>query len=449
MYTRRFAIYLSVLLMTIAIVQCSPTSSTPPTIQTGQTETNVPVEEELTNVTPTSAPVPGISRLSNRCVETFASIPQGIILKGVLVLDSPGSNNETYLWDLSSGDQEAIGSIYIWGLAVSPDQSMLAFNDNDPDALKVIDIAGEPLYVIDEPRGYLAGWLNNENLVLNLPKGDMDGTYTPDAISVVNLTSNEYHDFLPEYPNLNDFPHEVYWRGYEFSRMVVNPQLTYLLYPAKEPPEANPLIIWDIQANKEAGRIHQFGVYVGLFAGKPLWSSDGTSFVTSAQLRYTVGNPFASDPVHALRYANEEAENAYINLDDEFPYVGGFELIRVTVEGDVERLSYLTTKYIALQSEWTWSPDSTRIAFWLTIVDDEAPVNRELAVLEVESGEVTNYCISGYSTPIWSPDGSQIAINQNPEGPYTYKIVDLTEGVAFSIAGEEEVNIGGWMISSP
>ncbi len=449
MYTRRFAIYLSVLLMAIAIVQCSSTPSITSVVQIDQAATEVATEVNPTNGTNTPTPSPGISQLINHCVEDFDGIPQGISLEGVLVLDPLGSSNETYLWDLRSGNQEGIGFIYIWGLAVSPDQSMLAFNDDDLYALRVIDSAGEPLYVINTPSGDLAGWLNNESLVLNLPKENTDGTYTVDAISVMPLSSNEHHEFLRDYPNFNDFPNEVSWRGYAFSRMVVNPQLTYLLYPAKESTEANPLIIWDLQANKEAGRIHQFGVYVGVFAGRPLWSPDGTSFVTSAQLRYAVGNPISSNPVHALRYADEEVENAYINLDDEFPYVGGFELIRVTVEGDVERLSYLTTEYIALQSEWTWSPDSTRIAFWLTIVDDEAPVNRELAVLNVESGEVTNYCISGYATPIWSPDGRQIAINQNPAGPYTYKIVDLTEGVAFSIAGDEEVNIGGWMISKP
>ncbi len=108
----------TVILLGVALLQaagCS-TPATPIANPTDTLEISASPGES-----PSPSPSPDLSRLSNRCVETFASIPQGIILKGVLVLDSPGSNNETYLWDLSSGDQEAIGSIYIWGLAVSPE----------------------------------------------------------------------------------------------------------------------------------------------------------------------------------------------------------------------------------------------------------------------------------------------------------------------------------------
>ncbi len=188
----------------------------------------------------------------------------------------------------------------------------------------------------------------------------------------------------------------------------------------------------------------------GVNEGTPAWSRDGTYFVTSAALRYVVDRSNSSDPIYPLRYPDDETENAYINVDDEFPYVDGFELIRVSVTGEAERLSFLTTTYFSRQSDWVWSSDETRIAFWLTLSeDDESLAFRELAVLDVESGEVTNYCISGKFTPIWSPDGRQIAINRSLEESSTYMIVDLEEKIAVSIAGDDDTRIGGWMVSVP
>ena len=115
----------------------------------------------------------------------------------------------------------------------------------------------------------------------------------------------------------------------------------------------------------------------------------------------------------------------------------------------MQRLSYLTTTYTAFQDDWALSPDETRIAFWLSIEDEDNPIDHELAVLNVESGEVTNYCITGNRTPIWSPDGRQIAITQYNKGVLDFMIVDIEEGIAYDITEQENVRIEGWLVSNP
>jgi hypothetical protein len=137
-------------------------------------------------------------------------------------------------------------------------------------------------------------------------------------------------------------------------------------------------------------------------------------------------------------------------LDDKLPYVDGFELIRVSLSGEKERLSYLTTTYFARQSDWVLSPDESKIAFWLSIYQDgKYIVADELAVLDIESGEVTNYCISGFYPQIWSPEGTKILINQSRSSPSTYTILDLENGIAVPIIKDQELYISGWMISMP
>lgn len=72
----------------------------------------------------------------------------------------------------------------------------------------------------------------------------------------------------------------------------------------------------------------------------------------------------------------------------------------------------------------SWSPDSSRVAFWVMPRGQDDPVNEAgeamLHVLDVMSGEVRRYC--GYSTPdhlpnpprlVWSPDSTHVAFGGN------------------------------------
>jgi Tol biopolymer transport system component len=77
--------------------------------------------------------------------------------------------------------------------------------------------------------------------------------------------------------------------------------------------------------------------------------------------------------------------------------------------------------------ELSWSPDSTRIAFWVIEMTDDDPEantgNAVIHILDVETGDVTVYC--GYSTTehtpnpprlVWSPDGTNVAFGGNMPG---------------------------------
>ncbi len=88
--------------------------------------------------------------------------------------------------------------------------------------------------------------------------------------------------------------------------------------------------------------------------------------------------------------------------------------------------THLTDSYGAVRingvsvGELSWSPDGTRIAFWVTaITGGDATVNLGTSVihlLDSATGAVTSYC--GYATNeqtpnpsrlVWSPDGTTLA----------------------------------------
>ncbi len=410
--------------------------------------TPLPTDTPRPTETPDQAAIPAESRLTSKCVETNDVSLDSLQLDGSLFVVAIDEGNKTYLWDLSNGQKlEAdAGTTHV---VLSPDRARLAAIDRHLEALIVLDSSGTRLLELKDwgDEYDVIQWLKDNQLVIKLPYGD--SSYEPDAILVFDIGTRERQEIYPDLPLITDFFQELSWGGYTISPLVPNPPLTRLIYPSKEDAD-NSLVLWDIQNEQEIGRVYHHGnPGTGVQSSAPAWSQDGTSFVTSAMLRYTYDPNNDSEPVRPLQSAAEATENAFINVDDAAAYVSGFELIRVDQNGNAQRLSYLTTTFDAAEENWVWSPDETRIAFWLTIEDEDFPIHQALAVLDIASGEVTNYCISGYRTPIWSLDGKQIAINQNIDGRDTFKILDLESGVAYAIAGDEAMKVEGWMIPPP
>jgi hypothetical protein len=101
--------------------------------------------------------------------------------------------------------------------------------------------------------------------------------------------------------------------------------------------------------------------------------------------------------------------------------------------------------------ELSWSPDGTRIAFWLTPINEDSvdalTAEATIHVLEVANGDIRAYC--GFRTTehtpnpprlIWSPDGTHLAFSGNvveDERGYlilalnleTGRLTELSEGV--------------------
>ncbi len=98
--------------------------------------------------------------------------------------------------------------------------------------------------------------------------------------------------------------------------------------------------------------------------------------------------------------------------------------------------------------ELSWSPDGTRIAFWVTaITGPDVTANLGTAVihiLDVNTGEVRAYC--GYATTdqtpnppslIWSPDGTHLAFAgavPGDEQGYHLLAMDITSGALTSLS---------------
>ena len=132
----------------------------------------------------------------------------------------------------------------------------------------------------------------------------------------------------------------------------------------------------------------------------------------------------------------------------------GDNIFSVSQDGQMAQLTHLADHFgmsFGIYS-LSWSPNSRYIAFWMWYSEVN---NWQLAVLDMETKQVTDYCIetdpyasSGHallkvSAPIWSPDGQQIIVEHRTDEDGYVVLLDITKDVAFLIA-QNAVPLG-WM----
>jgi hypothetical protein len=211
------------------------------------------------------------------------------------------------------------------------------------------------------------------------------------------------------------------------TNIIYDPTLARVLYPKNN----NSVSLFNLETNQEITELSIPGR-----SRLPKWSPDGKSVAILGKV---------SNSSKGLTH-------------DEF-YI-------VSRDGsNLERLSYALSvgKQVHIEN-YSWSPDGNRIALWLK-PDTNASITAqnpfELAVLDLKTNAITNYCISGTSTIdyetytdlvniIWSPDGTQLLIvryNDDNNKNTDEVIVDLTNTTAYNVA--ENMQPIGWMSTEP
>jgi len=409
----KFVYKLLLLVLMVTITNCSGPQSLIATSQTSPATPALPVTKTETPI-PTATARP--SRLTINCIDVAGDVTKEPLLDGTLVayeIDGP-----VFLLNLKTSNKTILPDAF--EVAISPDRSKLAYNQIQGDMI-IADERGNKLKSISDPQQRLmpAQWLDNMHLAISSRRTEKDGPLVLDSLIVLNILTGAKQELLPEYPDINYFfPPAFQWQGYYLSRIVPDPTLQYIVYPAF----GGELVLWDVLHSREVR--HVYGIDE---LGTPWWSPDGTRFITSVPIKFT-----------------DSENNTHFNIDDGLPYIGGNDLITMNQVGETQRLTYLTTEYKAEEFHYTWSPDGQQVAFWMQFDNSD---DSQLAVVNISTGEITNYCKSttdGGTSTIWSPDGGQLAISPvNSDLQTSTVIVDLEHHAAVKIA--DRVVVLGWM----
>lgn len=377
---------------------------------------------QLLKPTDTYTPEPGIIQ---NCLATQPNLPDKFKERGVILFETygPKVSNSVSFYDFQTGKLTQKNGRNYRDVSISPNRTMFAYENRDLKQLDIFSSDGKKIKSV-ALRKYWAGiaqWLDNQQLVIVMEEPEPSEekfallVKTPRTVVIVNPFTNQVQIFPANYPNI-DLAEKFGWD--QGTTTVYDPTLTRVVYPGELDQGHNGYTLYNIPDKKKLAQIPN-PRWVGR---RPVWSPDGSQFIVMG--------------------------------DDEF-YL-------VSYDGKISRLTHLNPGFNFETREggrfeptyYNWSPDGKNIAFWLEASETN---RRTLAILDIETGKVTDTCITaGYAPgnittvpyPVWSPDGKSLVVAANYErddDEYDVLAVDLQNDLAYKIT--RNVFPVGWLIS--
>lgn len=407
-------ITLSILFVVVVIFGCS--SSTLTGDKDYQTPTLPPTQTLISGV--------NLHLIQDICLQPSNTQSFSVVEGNIATLSDEA--NIISLWNLDNEPSLALGRVEILG-GVSSTYEKIAYIDADRQEVVVVSAQGEEIAAVPAQDNWVEvlDWVDGENLLIgNMPLRGNGGWSPPSSTIILNIASGKYIEIFPDYPDIYPYTSgPPNFDRYSYSITSYDSTLTRVVYPGVTQIDFF-IALWDVTNKHEIVRLQLPYSYY-----PPKWKSDGSSFIISAP----------------PKYADLEGK-LHRNILDELPYVDGNELFSVSRDGEIKRLTFLTTKYKAEESAYMWSPNGKLVAFWLKIEND----NRgwQLAILNTETGKITNYCVGsgdGSFPIVWSPDDDQIisTFRNADNGKLESILVNINTEIAYVIH-EEEV-VFGWM----
>ncbi|MEP6895948.1 MAG: hypothetical protein ABI986_10110, partial [Chloroflexota bacterium] len=209
--------------------------------------------------------------------------------------------------------------------------------------------------------------------------------------------------------------------------LSINPNLKLAVYPRQSNVNKDmyTYALRDISSSKTMFSLEKvfsaFLTFIKSSAAMPSWSIDGTQFAFVGTHQDQVVPPIK------------------------------FELFLVNQDGDIEQLTNLSSVGYVWPSSHSWSADNSHIAFFLSPPQAGGFENANIAIVNTNTLEVTDFCLSiglhgsGGATLVWSPDGKQfLVVDGYKEGHQRVLLIDIEKHIVFPIA--EDAEPIGWMV---
>ncbi len=424
---------LLVILFTI-LAGCSSSISVPIATYTspGQINTTAPTNKPLFAVeasqTPSPTPAPSATaippsasptvtspspvstdpQLKTNCLEVLKEQPVNLKYYGKLALQQQGAEPNSII-DLETGKGYFLPEDWAWFYEFSPDgkwilhyQAVDQTASNPIERLTLMQADGKIINTFSSEQDWAGyGWFDNQNLAILRQYDPLSYLY---SITLFNPFTHQWgKELAPNYP-------DIYRSEISYVSTVYDPTLAFVVYPQMKN-DGNAFVLWDLRKRQPLVTLPTYDIK----HDEPKWSPDGEQFVVPIQ------------------------------KDAKFGQTSDF--YRVQRDGKVTQLTHFAN-YVPHGEihQFSWSPDSRYIAFWMTLEPSKDPIER-LAVLDVETQEIINYCIPGVmfdpnqnaTPPIWSPEGLlQLIISNVDVNRMAHTIlVDLENNVAFQLAEDQ------------
>ena len=410
-------------LVVIILASCQKSTILKPTVSEQPPPLPSKIQEVLqtTTFTPPATFMPTVSLqllpkniLQYKCVDIAPNPPRTANLSGQLVLWGP----QSFFFDFENRTFRVIPNKR-GDFTVSPDGTWLAYYEVSASSptgmwLTIENAEGQQKRVPMQPDwdwGIIMRWLDNRRFAYNI--WDRNSITPIYPVVIIDPFTGVTQELASDYPNLKPkvlgmagTPHFIY------STVVYDSSLDLVIYPETNS-EGDFVVLWDRQNQKALAKLRD----LNNFSHTPLWLPDGSQFVV------------------AIRNTWENDEWFSINREGEIHQLTQFG--NFLTHTDIESSSI--------------SPNGRYLAFWMQ-VEPSSFSGYNLAILDLETHFVTDYCIPGSSgatgEPIWSPDSQYIVIASD-EVTNTHQVVLIApfDGWAARIA--DDFIPRGWMKTSP
>lgn len=380
-------------------------------------------------LTPTQTSTPTVSPeiMGYQCLEIADYRAADHHLKGVIVYNDDNnlyaylSNEETgdfYFFPRDEGDR-------LLSFDVSPDGRFLKYFHhsvrNQEERAIIMTADGKPVWsqVISD---YSWQWFDNNRLEHGMTSENGEHT-----LSLLNPFNGERQNLPVDFPSSEMYSENFFMAWIRASSPMYDPTLmrvvygsafhdsSYLIHPT--------ITLWDTQSNQKVLEINTMD-----WGDTPVWTPDGQQFLMAANF----------DPKKTQDFADE--------------------FFAISRDGDIRQLTHFMDYYkeTDILDNYKLSPDGKLMAFWI-VTQPSLYEGPQLAVLNIETGEVINYCIKGDAfadnahgpwLPVWSPESTQLlVISRPPEDTKVRRVVavDIVHNYAAQI--NTDVEPVGWMVA--
>lgn len=380
-------------------------------------------------LTPTQTGTPTVSPevMRYQCLEIADYPPADYPLKGVIVYNDDNnlyaylSNEETdnpFFFPREEGDR-------LLSFDVSPNGKYLMYYHHaartQEDRTIIITADGKTIWseVVSD---YSWQWFDNQRLKRVLVSENGEHT-----LLLLNPFTGERQNLPADFPSSEMYSDNFFMAWIHASSPIYDPSLTRVVYGAGFHDSSyliHPVIaLWDTHSSQKVWERETID-----WGDTPIWTPDGQQFLIAANL----------DPKKTRDFADE--------------------FFAISRDGDVKQVTHFMDYYsdVDILDNYNLSPNGKLLAFW---INSQPSLYEDpwLAVLNIETGEVTNYCIKGDAfadnaygpqLPIWSPDSTQLlVISRPPEDTKVRRvvIVDILYNYAAKINADMEPK--GWMVT--
>ena len=380
-------------------------------------------------LTPTHTGTPTVSAevMQYQCLEIADYLPAKHPLKGVIVYNDDHnlyaylSNEETgdfYFFPREEGDR-------LLSFDVSPDGKYLMYYHHEvrtqEDRTIIITADGKPIWseVVSD---YSWQWFDNQRLKRGMVSEN--GVHT---LLLLNPFTGERQSFPADFPSSEMYSENFFMAWIHAFSPIYDPTLTRVVYGSGFHDSTNlihpTITLWDTEANQKVWEIETID-----WGDTPVWTPDGKRFLMAGNL----------DPQKTRDFADE--------------------FFAISRDGELRQLTHFMDYYheVDIKDSYSLSPNGKLLAFWITAKPTQFD-NARLAVLNIETGEVVNYCINGDpfadnamepSSPVWSPDSSQLLVISRPLQDTKERrvvVIDVINNYSAKINGDMEPV--GWMLA--